>query len=279
MTARSWNLSPSAYTGLALLLVFIAAAVLGPVLAGYPPERHLLDTDQYFLPPSGAHWLGTNHGGDDLLTQLLYGARLALFMSVSVVAISAAIGITVGTISGYFGGWVDEVIMRIVDVVMAFPGLLLNIAIVALVARPGVGMMVVALIANGWVGYARVARGQVLSLREREYVTAARCIGVSAPRIMSRHIVPNLMSPIIVQMTFGLGTVILVEASLTFLGLGPQIAYSWGAILKDGVYNLVWSHRPALVSGAAIMIVVLGANLLGDGLRDRFDPSRSRDQR
>jgi peptide/nickel transport system permease protein len=157
---------------------------------------------------------------------------------------------------------------------MAVPGILLNIAIVAAVASPGVGVLILALTLNGWVGYARVARGQVLSTREREYVQAARCIGASNPRIMFRHILPNIFAPIIVQMTFAFGGVILVEASLSFLGLGPQVPYTWGALLDQGATFIWKTQRLALIPGAAIMLVVLGANLLGDGLRDRLDPRR-----
>jgi peptide/nickel transport system permease protein len=173
---------------------------------------------------------------------------------------------------------VDDVLMRIVDILMAFPGILLNIAIVATVSEAGVGVLVFALSLNGWVGYARLARGQVLSLREREYVLAARCVGAGPWRIMRKHIIPNLLSPIMVQMTFGFGGVILVEASLSFLGLGPQVDYTWGALLDQGT-TFLW--RPgaelfALIPGFAIMAVVLGANLLGDGLRDRLDPRHRR---
>jgi peptide/nickel transport system permease protein len=168
--------------------------------------------------------------------------------------------------------------MRLVDILMAFPGILLNIAIVATVKQPGVGILIGALIANGWVGYARVTRGQVLSLRERDYVQAARAIGAGDRRIMARHVVPNLLAPVLVQMTFGFGTIILVEASLSFLGLGPQLHYTWGAMLSQAT-DLLW--RPgagsyALVPGLAVMWVVLGANLLGDGLRDRLDPRQQR---
>ena len=176
-------------------------------------------------------------------------------------------------LAGYYRGAVDEVLMRVVDVLLAFPGILLNIAIVALIARPGVGVMIFALALNGWVGYARVARGQVLSLRERDYVLAARAIGARPARIMWRHIFPNLLSPILVQMSFAFGGVILVEASLSFLGLGPQVDYTWGALLDQGTTYLWKTQRLALVPGLAIMLVVLGSNLLGDGLRDRFDPS------
>ena len=200
----------------------------------------------------------------------------SLVISGAVVTVCAAFGLAVGVVAGYYGGWIDEVLMRVVDVLMAFPGILLNIAIVATVAQPGVGVLIFALALNGWVGYARVARGQVLSVREREYVAAARCLGASAPRIMVRHILPNILSPLLVQMTFAFGTVILVEASLSFLGLGPQVPYTWGALLDQGATFMWKSQRLAIIPGAAIMIVVLGANLLGDGLRDRLDPRRQR---
>jgi len=266
------RLSPSAYVGMALLTGFVLAGLLGPLLAPYPPE--IMNLENEFLPPSAAHWLGTDQHGNDVLSQMLHGARLALLVSVSVVSMSATIGVLLGVLAGYFGGRVDELIMRVVDILMAFPGILLNIAIVATVATPGIGVLIFALVLNGWVGYARVARGQVLSLREREYVLAARCLGARPWRIMRKHIIPNLMSPIMVQMTFGFGGVILVEASLSFLGLGPQVEYTWGALLDQGT-TFLW--RPgaeffAFIPGAAIMGVVLGANLLGDGLRDRFDP-------
>jgi peptide/nickel transport system permease protein len=266
------NLSPSAWVGLGLLSLFVFLALFGPMLAPYAPETQNLD--RILEGPSADHWLGTDENGRDLLSQLLFGARLAFIISMTVVFTCATVGVTIGIISGYFGGKVDEVIMRIVDVLMAFPGILLNIAVVATVARPGVGVLILALVVNGWVGYARLARGQVLTLREREYVMAAKCVGASSWRIMRKHVFPNLLSPIMVQMTFGFGTVILVEASLSFLGLGPQLSYTWGALLDQGGTFLWQTQRLALIPGAAIMLVVMGANLLGDGLRDRFDPRR-----
>jgi peptide/nickel transport system permease protein len=267
-------LSPSAYVGFALLVVYVLTAVLGPLLAPYDPEaQNILHN---FAGPSSEHWLGTDQNGRDVLSMMLHGARMALIISSCVVGICASFGVALGIIAGYYGGIVDEIIMRVVDVLMAFPGILLNIAIVATVASPGVGVLIFALVINGWVGYARVARGQVLSVREREYVSAARCLGAGSWRIMARHILPNILSPIIVQMTFAFGTVILVEASLSFLGLGPQVPYTWGALLDQGATFMWKTQRLAIIPGAAILLVVLGANLLGDGLRDRFDPRRLR---
>ncbi len=256
-----------------MLAVFAFMALFGPWIAPYSPTDQNLDL--VLSPPSGAHWLGTDENGVDVLSQLLHGARMALYISGSVVLLSAVIGVLFGLVSGYYGGWVDELIMRVVDVLLAFPGILLNIAVVAAVARPSVGVLVFALVINGWVGYARIARGQVLSLRELEYVTAARSVGAGNWRIMTRHILPNLMSPIIVKMTFGFGVIISVEASLSFLGLGPQVPYTWGALLDQGTTFIWLTQRMALIPGIAIMVVVLGSNLLGDGLRDRFDPKRT----
>jgi peptide/nickel transport system permease protein len=267
-----FKLSPGAWIGAFLVLLFVLAAIFGPMIAPYSPTRG--DLDHKLLSPSGTHWFGTDENGVDLLSALLEGAQLALIISAITVAICATTGVILGTMAGYYRGVIDEAVMRVVDVLMAFPGILLNLAIVAVVKRPGAAIMIFALSINGWVSYARVARAQVLSIREREYVAAARAIGAGPWRIMFRHIVPNLLSPLLVQMTFGFGGVILVEASLSFLGLGPQKNYSWGSLLDQGVSQLWHTSRIALVPGAAIAAVILGCNLLGDGLRDRLDPKR-----
>ena len=269
------KLSPSAWVGLVMLAVYVAAGILGPVIAPYDLTQPHVELAHQFERASAAHWLGTDGSGRDTLSQLLWGARSALELSVIVVAISSVIGLFVGTIAGWFGGAVDEIVMRLVDILMAFPGILLNIAIVATVAHPGVPLTIGALCANGWVGYARVARGQVLALRERDYVAAAVALGASHRRIMVRHLIPNLMGPAMVQMSFGLGSVIIIEASLSFLGIGPQLDYTWGAMLdqaRNFLWNTDWVRIYAVVPGVAITWVVLGANLLGDGLRDRLDP-------
>jgi len=255
--------------GAAMLVVFVILGVFGPWLAPFDPAH--IDLALRFLPASAAHWLGTDSSGIDTLSQLLWGAREALVISVSVVAISAAIGIAVGTLAGWYRGWVDEVAMRCVDILMAFPGILLNIAIVATVRRPGIGVVIFALCANGWVGYARVARGQVLALRERDFISAARALGASGPRIMLRHLMPNLVGPAIVQITFGFGAVIAIEAALSFLGLGPQVDYTWGAMLAQGTAFLWKSgfRTYVLAPGIAIAWVMVAVNLLGDGLDPR----------
>jgi peptide/nickel transport system permease protein len=269
------RLSLSTWLGLVMLSVYVLAGVFGPIVAPYDLGQTHVDLQHQFEGSSAAHWLGTDASGRDTLSQLLWGARSALELSVIVVAISSLLGLAIGTLAGWYGGAVDEVVMRIVDVLMAFPGILLNIAIVATVAHPGVPLTVAALCANGWVGYARVARGQVLALRERDYVAAAVALGASNRRVMTRHLIPNLMAPAMVQMSFGLGSVILIEASLSFLGIGPQLDYTWGAMLdqaRNFLWNTEWVKVYAVVPGLAITWVVLGANLLGDGLRDRLDP-------
>ncbi len=273
---RRLDLSPSAYIGQTLIALFVLAALLGPLLAPYAPTASVGDLDHRFLPPSAAHWLGTDHVGADLLSEMLHGARLALVISASVVIICSIVGTAIGIVAGYYGGWIDEAIMRVVDILLAFPGILLNIAIVALVGKPGIGVLVFALALNGWVGYARLARGQVLSLRELEYVSAARAVGCGDGRIMLRYILPNLLSPILVMMSLNMGSVIAVEASLSFLGLGPGVEYTWGALLDQGTTFMWVTPRILLAPGICIMLVVLGSNLLGDGLRDRFDPRRLR---
>jgi peptide/nickel transport system permease protein len=271
---RGLGLSPSTWIGAGLIGSFLLIAVLGPFLAPYSPTAQ--DLDHILAGPSAAHWLGTDENGVDVLSELLFGARIALLISGVVVAVCATLGTALGIIAGYRGGAIDEAIMRVVDVLLAFPGILLNIAIVALMATPGIGVLIFALCLNGWVGYARLVRAQVLSLREREYIVAAQAIGCRPTRVMWRHLLPNLLSPILVQMSFGFGGIILIEASLSFLGLGPQLNYTWGALLDQGTTYLWHTQRLALIPGAAILLVVLGSNLLGDGLRDRFDPRRIR---
>jgi len=259
--------------GATCLLVFLLAATLGPLLAPHSPQAHNLD--QVLAPPSRAHLFGTDENGTDLLSMLLHGARVALAIAAPTVVMCFVIGTTLGAVAGTKGGWLDEALMRVVDVLLSFPGILLNLAIVALVKRPSVGFIVFALAINGWVGYARVARGQALAVREREYVQAARAAGAGFFWIVRRHVVPSILGPLVVHATFGFGSVILVEASLSFLGLGPAVPYTWGALLAQGTTYLWRSATLAAVPCAAIAIVVLGCNLVGDALRDQLDPKAS----
>ena len=256
--------------GTTLLLLWLAAAIFGPALAPFGPFE--LDLERSLEGPSAQHWLGTDENGADVFTALLYGARVAAIVGLCTVMVSAAFGIALGCISGFFGGWVDETAMRAVDIVMAFPGILLAILILFVTQEPSTMTVVFALCVTGWASYARLVRGQVLTLREREFVVAAQALGEPPVRIMWRHIVPNLLAPVIVQGTFGLASAILAEASLSFLGLGAQDAPSWGALLDQGAHYFLVSHHLATFPGLAIMITVLGINFLGDALRDGYDP-------
>lgn len=254
-------------------LAFFLLAALGPLVIGTSPEA--LDLAHAYALPSPAHWLGTTDNGVDLLSALVQGARLAAVISVSVVGISCIGGGLLGAIAGLFGGRIDACIIGLADLLQAFPAVLLNIALLSLVARPGVFHVVLSLSVTGWVLYARLARAEALSLREREFVQAARALGFSERRVLLRHVVPNLLSPLVVQATAGFGGAILMESTLSFLGLGPARAVSWGALLDQGSAVLLRFPHVALLVGAAIAATVLAFNLAGDWVRDVLDPRLS----
>ena len=256
--------------GLVIVLGFFTAAVVGPAVAPYDPLS--VDLLHEYEPPSVTHWLGTGDNGIDILSALLHGARLAAIVGLVVVGISVAFGTMLGTWAGYYGRLPDHVVTGVADLLQAFPAIVLNIAVLALVAEPGLIHLVVALAVNGWVLYARLARAETLSLREREFVQAARALGVPPRQVMRKHVVPNLLGPLVIQATMGLGVVILAESTLSFLGLGPGKAVSWGALLDQGTSVLLRFPHVALFSGGAIALTVLGFNLTGDWLRDRLDP-------
>ncbi len=263
MNARTW-------VGLAGVVLLLGCAILAPWIAPYPPEQ--VNLLRELAPPGGGHWLGTDENGADLLSQILYGARVAAVVGLGTVLLCAVVGTAVGSVSGYFGGAVDEALMRVIDVLMAFPGILLAILLIALTRSPSVTAVVFALSVTGWAGYARLVRGQILSLRERPFVVAARAMGAPAWWIIVRHLVPNVMAPVIVQATFGMAAAILAEAGLSFLGLGPDGVPSWGALLDQGARYFLVSPHLALYPGLAIALSVLAINLLGDALRDAWDP-------
>lgn len=209
--------------------------------------------------------------GRDILSRILYGARISLWVGVMTLSISLSIGLVVGTVAGLFGGWIDDLLMRLVDVFLAFPGILLAIAFAA-VLGPSLRNVILALSLMGWVGYARLIRGQILVAREEEYVTAAKALGAGRFRLVVRHLLPNILAPIIVEATFGMAGAIVTEASLSFLGLGVQPPTpSWGAMLSDGRSFLLLAPHLTTVPGLAILCVVITFNLLGDHLRDRLD--------
>jgi peptide/nickel transport system permease protein len=260
--------------GAVIVLVVVAAALFGPALAPFDPA-----TQQMALRlegPTGLHWFGLDELGRDIFTRVLYGARISLLVGLVVVSVSATVGIALGAIAGYFGGRVDEAISRVIDILLAFPGLLLAIALVA-VLGPSLTNVVMALTLIGWVGYARLVRGQVLRAREFEFVQAARALGATTPRILWRHVIPTTLPAVTVQATLGMGGAILNEASLSFLGLGVQPPTpSWGTMLNYGRGHLLDAPHLTIFPGVAIAILVLGFNFLGDGLRDALDPATNR---
>jgi ABC-type dipeptide/oligopeptide/nickel transport system permease subunit len=262
-----------AVAGAVVIILLLLVAVGAPYIAPYNPLDQ--DITQGLDGPSTSHWFGQDKLGRDLLSRVIYGARISLWVGISTMSISLVIGMTVGAISGYYGGMVDEIVMRIVDILLAFPGILLAIAMVA-VLGPSLNHVILALCLIGWVGYARLVRGQVLYLRELEYIAAAQALGATPPRIIVSHLLPNLVAPVIVEATFGMAGAILAEASLSFLGLGAQPPTpSWGAMLNEGRQFLLMAPHHTTFPGLAIMVTVLGFNFLGDGLRDYLDVKRA----
>ncbi|MDV2496038.1 MAG: ABC transporter permease [bacterium] len=268
--ARFGRLSPLAALGLLILIILVFMALFAPFLAPYDPTAIRLA--EGLSGPSITHPLGQDKLGRDILSRIIYGARISLYVGVFTVTLSALIGTMVGAVAGLLGGVVDEVVMRLIDILLAFPGILLAIAFMA-VLGPSLNNIVIALTVLGWVGYARLVRGQVLALREFEFVQAARALGADTRRIITRHLLPNVLGPVIVQATFGMAGAIVAEAGLSFLGLGTQPPNpSWGSMLNDGREFLLISPHLTTFPGLAIMAVVLGLNFLGDGLRDILDP-------
>ena len=267
MASRSWL-----YAGTAILLLLGTAALFAPVVAPYDPLGQNLDQD--LIPRSSEHWLGTDKLGRDILSRIIYGGRISLLVGITTVALSLAIGVVIGSLSGYFGGWIDQMLMRLVDILMAFPGILLAIAFTA-VLGPGLDHVILALCLIGWTSYARLVRGEILSLRERDFIQAARSLGCRPKRIILRHLLPNLLPPLLIQSTFGLATAIVAEGSLSFLGLGVEPPTpSWGAMLNDGRQFLLVAPHLTTYPGLALMITVLALNLVGDALQERLQTRR-----
>jgi len=252
-------------------VLFAICALFAPWLAPYDPAR--LDLTARLAAPSAAHWFGTDELGRDILSRTLYGARISLIVSVSVVGISLAIGIVAGALSGFYGGWLDTVMnIYVTNAFMSLPGILLAIAFVAFMG-PGLVNVILALAISGWVGYARLVRAQVMAVKEREFVEAARALGATDWRIMVRHILPNTLQPLIVQGAIGMAGAVLAEATLSFLGLGvPPPAASWGSMLNDARSHLFDSPHLVFFPAIAVMLTVLSFNFIGDALRDYMDP-------
>lgn len=271
------RLHVKAFSGGSIVLIFILLGIFGPTLAPHDPNRQELTA--MMKPPQGmgsAHVLGTDNLGRDILSRIVHGARVSLLVAFAVVFVSGFIGVTLGAISGYIGGKADFLIQKLVEVIWAFPPLLLGITIMAFLGQ-GLTNLIIALVAQRWIPYCRVVRGQALSLRERDFVMAARCLGATKSQIIARHILPNLIQTALVIGTFAMASSIIAEASLSFLGVGvpPEIP-TWGTMLADARIYISTSWWLPLFPGLCIFITVLGINLLGDALRDVLDPRLKR---
>lgn len=261
------------YIGIAIAAVVILVAIFAPLIATHDVTEQNLAVR--FAGPSGAHWFGTDALGRDVFSRVVFGARISLEVGITVVAVSSVIGIILGAIAGFYGGWIDKLMSGYVfNVFLAFPGLLLAIALVAFLGA-GLGKMILALCIIGWVGYARVMRGQVLKVREYDFVQAAKALGASDFRILFTHILPNAIQPLIVQASLGMAGAVLSEASLSFLGLGiPPPAPSWGTMIEEArQYFAIYPHI-LFFPGIAIAMTVLAFNFIGDGLRQYLDPKQ-----
>ncbi len=267
---RAASSHPLVAWGSGLVLVLFAAAILAPLLTPYDPNAHAL-ADR-LLSPSFAHPMGTDQFGRDVLTRMLFGARVSLSVGLVAVAIYVTIGVLVGVLAGYYGGWVDMVLMRLVDVMLCIPTFFLILMVVAFVGPSLLNIMVIIGL-TAWPDVSRLVRGEILSLKEREFILAARVMGLSDARIILRHLLPNALGPVLVVSTLGVAGAILVESGLSFLGLGVQPpTASWGNMLMEGTSHLLDAWWLITFPGTAIFLTVLAYNLLGEGLRDLLDP-------
>jgi peptide/nickel transport system permease protein len=272
IAARHFRRNRPALMGLGIIVLLYLVALLAPYLAPYDPIAQPDIARTSFRPPSADYLLGTDKFGRDILSRILYGARISLAIGFVATAISVTIGTLIGAIAGYAGGKVDAALMRFTDMVLAFPRLVLLIMIVALFS-PSITVIILVLGLTQWPGTTRIVRGDVLSLREREFIQAARALGMSGSRIVLRHLVPNVLAPVIVTATLGIGNTIVLEAGLSFLGMGVQPPIpTWGSMVSDGRDNLLSAWWVATFPGLTIVLVVLAFNLVGDGLRDALDP-------
>jgi peptide/nickel transport system permease protein len=261
--------------GAVTLALIVIAALAAPLIAPYPADgTDATHPTQALLAPSSAHWFGTEGVGRDVLTRVLYGARTSLMITVAVLAVSAVIGVLLGVIAGYAGGVVRDVVMRVTDVFLAFPALLLSVAL-AVVLQPGVRGAIIAITASWWPWYARMAAVTAASIRSRGFVDAARCLGVSRVRIVLRHVLPNSLTPVLVQLSLDAGGVILTAAALSYLGLGPQEPTAeWGLMVQQGQSLFTTDWWVVAFPGLAIVVTAFCFNVLGEGLRAALDPRR-----
>ena len=259
-----------AMTGLILVLGLFAVALLAPWLAPYDPN--FINLKQVLMPPSPDHLLGTDTLGRDVLSRIIFGAQISLLVGFVAVGIATLIGLFVGALAGYYGGWVDSALMRLVDLMLCFPTLFLILAIIAMLG-PSIWNIMAVIGLTGWMGVARLVRAEFLSLREREFVTAARALGAGDTRLILRHLLPNALTPVMVSATLGVAGAILTESALSFLGLGVQAPTpSWGNILTAGKDNIEIAWWLSVFPGLAILVTVMSYNLLGEGIREAIDP-------
>ncbi|MEO1105735.1 MAG: ABC transporter permease [Pseudomonadota bacterium] len=262
--------SRNAMVGAVLVALVVLAALLAPVLA--PHDFEFVDMFKVWAPPSGEHPFGNDALGRDILSRILMGAQVSLFVSVTVLAITLTIGVTLGMIAAYFGGWADAVIMRTVDIIFAFPELILAILIAAMIG-PGITTVIVALSIVWWPGIARLTRSLVLQLKNELFVSAAIASGTPPAKILIKHILPNIVAPLLVRASIGVGFIIMAEATLSFLGIGVQEPQpTWGGMIRDGLQALRTDPYLVFTASLALAITIVGFNLLGDGLRDILDP-------
>ncbi|MCD8552928.1 ABC transporter permease [Seleniivibrio sp.] len=258
------------YSGLTVVLFFIVVAIFAPFIATHDPTA--INLNNIFAAPSAQNFFGTDELGRDVFSRIVYGSRISLFVGFVAVGISLLIGVILGLVAGYFGGWTDIIIMRIVDIMLCFPAFFLILAVIAFL-NPSVFNVMAVIGLTGWMGVTRLVRAEVMSVKTRDYITAAQVQGLSTNIIMFKHILPNVMTPIFVTATLGIAGAILTESSLSFLGLGVQPPTpSWGNILTAGKDNIMFAWWLSMFPGLAIFITVLGYNLLGEGLRDVLDP-------
>lgn len=274
VTWRRFTANKLAVIGLAIILALVVVAILADLIAPYSPVQGDLAGSR-LMPPSWTHWMGTDDQGRDIFSRIVYGSRITLFVVILVAVIAAPIGLIVGTVAGYAGGWVDAILMRITDIFLAFPKLILALAFVAALG-PGIENAVIAIAITSWPPYARIARAETLTVRKSDYISAVRLMGASPLRIVVRHIMPLCTSSLIVRVTLDMAGIILTAAGLGFLGLGAQPPLpEWGAMIASGRRFILDQWWVAAMPGMAILIVSLGFNLLGDGLRDALDPKDS----
>ena len=259
-----------AMTGLALVLGLFVVSIFAPWLAPYDPN--LIDLKQVLMPPSPSHYLGTDTLGRDVLSRIIFGARVSLKVGFVAVGLATLIGLFIGALAGYYGGWVDSALMRLVDLMLCFPAFFLILAVIALL-EPSIWNIMAVIGLTGWMGVARLVRAEFLSLREREFVTAARALGAGDTRLILRHMLPNALAPVMVSATLGVAGAILTESALSFLGLGVQPPTpSWGNILTAGKDNIEIAWWLSVFPGLAILITVMSYNLLGEGIQEAIDP-------